>query len=76
MMVVGVVWVLALPFEQLGEGTKIDEHALQPGQVGAPVVFADSDARTLIFDCPTLLDRPTPTTAGTRSRMPTDISTS
>jgi hypothetical protein len=36
MMVVGVVWVLALPFEQLGEGTKIDEHALQPGQVSAP----------------------------------------
>lgn len=33
MMVVGTFWVLALPFEQLGEGTKLDEHALQPGQV-------------------------------------------
>lgn len=33
MMLVGVAWVFALPLEKLGEGTKIDEHALQAGQV-------------------------------------------
>ena len=30
----GTLWILALPYEGLWKGTYVDEHALQPAQVG------------------------------------------
>ncbi|KAI0064485.1 Gaa1-domain-containing protein [Artomyces pyxidatus] len=41
LLVTGYVWMLALPSSQLGQGTYIDENALQPGQVNTYWSWAD-----------------------------------
>lgn len=50
MIFVGAVWILALPVEQLALEPKMDEHALQPGQVRRPLSsFSPSSPLTAFF---------------------------
>ncbi|KAK8864688.1 hypothetical protein IAR55_001940 [Kwoniella newhampshirensis] len=41
MVIVGILWLLALPFEGLWKRTYVDEHALQPAQVTMYFDWAD-----------------------------------
>ncbi|KZO97693.1 Gaa1-domain-containing protein [Calocera viscosa TUFC12733] len=42
--VVGILWIFAIPFAQLGRSTYVDENALQPGQVSTYWEWAEVHA--------------------------------
>ncbi|EIW60371.1 Gaa1-domain-containing protein [Trametes versicolor FP-101664 SS1] len=58
LLTVGYLWLLVIPSSQLGQGTYIDENALQPGQVNTYWSWGDVHrADTILADLEQLRDR-------------------
>lgn len=47
---IGILWLLALPYEGLWKGTYIDEHAIQPAQVSLSYDWANVHKADLYLD--------------------------